>query len=184
MKSRLALLFPWFVFLFIIVVIGIDQTRNRGSENLSPQSAEILDTASVARDPVCYMDISVEDSYSVVYQGKFYYFCATVCRESFKKDAEKYINATVAPKTHTMHGIPSWMYQWSVAIILLISFGLFEFLNWFQEKRGTNATPTTPKSMDSRWVISRWKPLHRLLKWSPFTFLLRSITVFCFLMII
>ena len=75
------------------------------------------------------------------------------------------------------------MYQVGVAIILLISFGLFEFLHWAQEKKGTNHLSNEPPKK-ARWNISTFKPLNRLLKWIPFTFVLRLVFVFCFFLVI
>lgn len=155
--------------------LSSNASKNNVTTGVSSQQS------TVARDPVCHMDIGIEASHALIFQEQTYYFCTTFCRDAFKKDPQHYLNATVVAEMHTMHGIPSWMYQWSIAIILLISFGLFEFLNWFQEKRKTSASP---KTMDSRWIVSRWKPVSTLLHWAPFTAILRGIMVFCFLMII
>ena len=46
----------------------------------------------MAKDPVCGM--SVEESKAAAtssYKGRTYYFCALVCKESFDKDSEKYL---------------------------------------------------------------------------------------------
>ena len=47
----------------------------------------------MAKDPVCGMN--VEESKAAAtssYKGQAYYFCARVCKESFDKDPDKYLN--------------------------------------------------------------------------------------------
>ena len=45
-------------------------------------------------DPVCGMDVETETAeYKTSYKGRDYYFCAESCRESFKADPRKYLNA-------------------------------------------------------------------------------------------
>lgn len=43
-------------------------------------------------DPVCGMEIDAEKSiYKVVYKGKVYHFCSSVCKEEFEKNPEYYL---------------------------------------------------------------------------------------------
>ena len=45
------------------------------------------------KDPVCGMIVGrLAAPTTYEYEGKTYYFCADVCRDSFKADPEKYIN--------------------------------------------------------------------------------------------
>jgi YHS domain-containing protein len=46
----------------------------------------------MAKDPVCGMNVEESKAAALsLYQGKTYYFCAKVCKESFDKDPEKYL---------------------------------------------------------------------------------------------
>lgn len=156
------------------------------NSELFPSNLEMIQTEShrtIARDPVCNMDIAKGVSHHILYHQENYYFCTTFCRDAFKKEPEKWLQRTEPAGSHLMHGIPSWMYQFGVAIILLISFGLFEVIHWVQEKRNTSPQVHI-KAMEARLNVSTWKPLHRLLKWEPFIFVLRFFFVICFLTII
>ena len=51
-------------------------------------------------DPVCGMEVSrLTAPAATNYQGKTYYFCATVCKEAFEAEPEKYIHH------HRQHGL-------------------------------------------------------------------------------
>jgi YHS domain-containing protein len=46
----------------------------------------------MAVDPVCGMEVDESKAAATSsYKGQIYYFCAKVCKESFDKDPEKYI---------------------------------------------------------------------------------------------
>ena len=55
------------------------------------------------------------------WQGVAYKFCSAAHRDAFIDDPSGYF-------LHTMWGIPTWLYYSSIAIILVLSFGLFERL--------------------------------------------------------
>ena len=47
----------------------------------------------MAKDPVCGMNVRDNTAAAAsCYKGQTYYFCAKVCKESFDKDPEKYLN--------------------------------------------------------------------------------------------
>ncbi len=47
----------------------------------------------MAKDPVCGMNVEENEAAATSsYKGQTYYFCAKVCKESFDKDPEKYLN--------------------------------------------------------------------------------------------
>jgi YHS domain-containing protein len=47
----------------------------------------------MAKDPVCGMNVQENTAAATSsYKGQTYYFCAKVCKESFDKDPEKYLN--------------------------------------------------------------------------------------------
>ncbi|GIW81705.1 MAG: hypothetical protein KatS3mg105_3512 [Gemmatales bacterium] len=58
---------------------------------------------------------------TATYMGKTYRLCSEEHRQQFKADPASYF-------MHTMWGIPSWLYYISIALVLLVSFGLIE---WF-----------------------------------------------------
>lgn len=153
-----------------------EEAGNGSKKSLVGQEQE---QRGISRDPVCQMDIATSNAYALQYEQKRYYFCTAYCLEAFKKNPDEWLNREVLAETHTMHGIPSWMYQWSIALILLISFGFFELVNLFKEKRGL--LNEGGASLSARWKLTTWKPLYRVLQWPPLIFLLRSVMVFFFL---
>ncbi len=47
----------------------------------------------MAKDPVCGMNVEENKAAATSsYKGQTYYFCAKVCKKSFDKDPEKYLN--------------------------------------------------------------------------------------------
>ncbi len=47
----------------------------------------------MAKDPVCGMNVDESKAAATSsYNGQTYYFCARVCKESFDKDPDKYLN--------------------------------------------------------------------------------------------
>ena len=47
----------------------------------------------MAKDPVCGMNVDESKAAATSsYNGQTYYFCARMCKESFDKDPEKYLN--------------------------------------------------------------------------------------------
>jgi YHS domain-containing protein len=54
-----------------------------------------MSTSTMAKDPVCGMDVDVNTSAAKSdYQGQTYYFCAPACKVQFDKDPAKYANGT------------------------------------------------------------------------------------------
>ncbi len=46
----------------------------------------------MAKDPVCKMDVEERKAAATSsYKGQTYYFCHKMCKESFDKDPEKYL---------------------------------------------------------------------------------------------
>ncbi len=57
----------------------------------------------MAKDPVCGMEVDKEKAAATsVYKGTTYYFCASVCKEKFEEDPEKYLyqKTEVEEKVH------------------------------------------------------------------------------------
>ncbi len=46
----------------------------------------------MAKDPVCNMQVDEQKAAATSdYKGQMYYFCAKMCKESFDKDPEKFL---------------------------------------------------------------------------------------------
>ena len=43
-------------------------------------------------DPVCDMEVEVEQGYGKMYQGRLYRFCSRSCLDKFEADPEQYLN--------------------------------------------------------------------------------------------
>ncbi len=154
-RGRLAVAFPWLVLAITIGVIVWDQTRTRetivldASPVAAPDGAATA-AAAVAVDPVCGMDVRRSASYRVVHEGVELAFCSTYCRDELVASPEKFVGASAAAAPvaadggHTMRGIPAWLYQLSLALIIVLSFGTFELLSWLGSRRDGAAATETP----------------------------------------
>ena len=111
---RWALVLPWAVLGLLLGLVGLDWARQGGG-------------ARTAIDPVCAMEVREGVADSSEHAGRRFYFCSSYCKVEFDKDPGAYRPAD-SPAEHTMRGIPTWMYQAGVAFIIVLSFGLFEFL--------------------------------------------------------
>jgi YHS domain-containing protein/polyferredoxin len=65
---------------------------------------------------------------TATYMENTYRFCGDEHRRQFKSDPAAFF-------MHTMWGIPPWMYYGSIAFVLVVSFGLFEGLEWMVTRR-------------------------------------------------
>jgi YHS domain-containing protein len=55
-------------------------------------------TGTVARDPVCGMDVEIASAQNTTeYQGQTYYFCSRGCMLDFQDDPEKYLDPSYVP---------------------------------------------------------------------------------------
>jgi YHS domain-containing protein len=60
--------------------------------------ANPTDTQTVARDPVCGMNVSIATAkHTVQHEGKTYYFCCGGCATKFKADPGKYLSSSPQP---------------------------------------------------------------------------------------
>lgn len=66
------------------------------------------------------------DAWPATWQGTTYVFCSSEHRREFRADPSGYF-------LHSMWGIPNWLYYFSIALVLLVSFGLFE---WWAKRAG------------------------------------------------
>lgn len=76
---------------------------------------------------VCQVPLEDRATYTATYLGEPYELCSEAHRALFKEDPAEYF-------MHTMWGIPSWLYYSSIALVLIVSFGFFDWLS----RRGSN----------------------------------------------
>ncbi|MHC5052210.1 MAG: YHS domain-containing protein, partial [Planctomycetota bacterium] len=132
---------------------------------------------TVAVDLVCGMEVRRQASYRVAVSGKKYYFCTSYCRDEFAKNPGAFTAAPPPTGGHTMHGIPSWMYQAAVAVLLLVSFVLLEVVARRKPVPG-------PRAVDARWNVTASALVRRVLRWRPLRFAAQALMAGTFLLII
>ncbi len=106
------------------------------------------------------------------YLGETYYFCGNAHLDRFKVDPGGYF-------MHTMWGTPEWMYYCSIALVLVVSFGLFE---WIERRWASANTDVPPK--EARLDLMRFHPLRWLYTSRPFRFFCQLAMVLAFFLII
>ncbi len=74
-----------------------------------------------ARCMVCKAPMTEDAGFPATYLGKTYHLCSEAHRSMFKSDPASYF-------MHSMWGIPSWLYYASIALVLIVSFGIFDWL--------------------------------------------------------
>ncbi len=74
-----------------------------------------------AKCMVCQSPLADRTTYAATYLGNTYELCSEAHRAEFKVDPAGFF-------MHTMWGIPAWLYYTSIAIVLVVSFGVFDFL--------------------------------------------------------
>ena len=131
--KKAALLLPYALGLLVLALIVLD--RNRPGSTVYVDANEMARTASTVGeengpvDPVCKMTVRASGAEKAVYEGKVFHFCSSYCRAAFLEKPGEYVHASAAPRdSHTMRGLPTRLYQWGLALILLVSFGLIELL--------------------------------------------------------
>ena len=105
---------------------------------------------------VCQTPLGDPPPFTATYMGKPYPMCSAAHRAQFKLDPAAYF-------MHRMWGIPSWLYDISIALVLILSFGVFEWLSRREEKSeqrkpATDASPATGASLTSPQVQSGHSP--------------------------
>ncbi|MFQ5429524.1 MAG: YHS domain-containing protein [Phycisphaerae bacterium] len=86
---------------------------------------------------VCDRLLSGETRYPASYLGKTYSLCTAEHRAQFKRDPAAYF-------MHTMWGIPKWLYYASIALVLVVSFGVFDWLG----RRSASPADRSPPDFD------------------------------------
>lgn len=173
----IALLLPWILLAFVIFLVWIDNIKTGTTLTLDSTSSAAAAENPTAIDPFCNMEVKTSNAHRAVHGGKTFYFCSTFCRDHFAEDPQSHDARTQAPDSHTMRGIPTWMYQATVAIVIFLSFGLFELLAWMGGKSSHERAPP-------RFDLTALPGVRSILKWPPLTFVLRAITAASFLLVI
>ncbi len=71
---------------------------------------------------VCDEAVASDHQFTATYLGNSYELCSADHRAMFKRDPAAFF-------MHSMWGIPTWMYYASIAAVLVVSFGLFDWLS-------------------------------------------------------
>jgi len=117
-----ALVLPWATFALMLGLVGLDWARQGG------------EVSGTAVDPMCAMEVRRGVTERSEFGGRTFYFCSSYCKEEFDKAPATHAPAAPAsPEEHTMRGLPTWMFQAGVAVVILLSFGIFEAFG----RRGT-----------------------------------------------
>ncbi len=112
-------------------------------------------------------------SFETTWQGKRYHFCTAEHRAAFRRDPAGYF-------LHTMWGIPTWLYYASIAMVLLLSFGIIERT---ERKSGEKNTLTKGKSPRID-LLRRFGWLAGLLRWPGTRLAAQALAVVFFILII
>ncbi|MBI4424537.1 MAG: YHS domain-containing protein [Elusimicrobia bacterium] len=165
-----ALAFPWLAAVTVLGLIVLD--RGRAGTTLYLDAAEMARTGAAAgagaaaKDPVCGMEVRRASAEKAVYEGASYHFCSTYCRDEFIQAPGRYAALQGSPRAgHSMRGLPTRLYQWALAGLLLLSFGLMEWRAGSADARAS--------AMSARLDLTAWPPLRRLLASAPALFALR-----------
>ncbi len=107
---------------------------------------------------VCQEPVNQSTAVQATYLGNVYYLNSEACRREFKADPAGFF-------MHRMWGLPNWLYYLSIAVILLLSFLLFEGVHAFRRRDSQAVLHANPSKTDGRDQPSeRGRPnlLHRL----------------------
>jgi polyferredoxin/YHS domain-containing protein len=178
-KPKTLLVFPWILFAFVLGLIWVDYHRAPSTEYINAGAMKetgvqaSAPSGAIAVDPVCGMQVRTGNAYRVVNEGTSFYFCSSYCRDAYKADPAAHLKAHEGGG-HTMRGIPTWMYQVAVALLILVSFGLLEWIS--RRSRGGG--------LDVRVDLLKFPGMLAVFK-SPYTvFILRAITAAAFILVI
>ena len=93
----------------------------------------------VTRCVVCETPLDGRQSFEATYLDRPYSLCSEEHRAQFKADPAAFF-------LHTMWGIPSWLYYASIALVLVLSFGLFDLLGRRADSGGEPVETRTKKT--------------------------------------
>lgn len=158
----------------------------------------LANTCLVCRCEKVYTAVPDNSPFEATWQGKKYLFCSEEHRIAFRGNPVEYF-------VHSMWGLPGWLYYTSIALILLISFGVMEVrahIRAGSSRRGKceeaqvvvqhqEETADTESgiahsrgSPPVRYDLLQSRLTHRLLASPTFRFALRAVFVALFALII
>ncbi|MDP6779564.1 MAG: YHS domain-containing protein [Candidatus Latescibacteria bacterium] len=120
--------------------------------------------------------VDAERRYEATWQDRTYSLCSAEHRAAFQQDPGGYL-------MHTMWGIPNWLYYVSIAAILAVSFGAFEWRAAGRTPGGAGA-PRVLEAPGSRVDLLQFAWLRRLLVWPATRFALQGVVVGFFALIV
>lgn len=125
----------------------------------------------VCKSEDLFTPVEANGEFTNTWQDKSYAFCTEEHRDAFIADPAGYF-------LHTMWGIPNWLYYCSIAFILIISFGIFEWLTPDPDKRESKISffPRLP------FLNVVW--LEKFVQHSATRFFLRLVVVTLFILVI
>lgn len=130
----------------------------------------------VSKCQVCELALDAAVSYPATYLGQTYELCSEAHRAEFKLDPAAYF-------MHRMWGIPPWLYYASIALVLVVSFGLFDGLS---RRRGSTALTEAGLAAPSRprFDLFRWGWVSWVARSRRFRFALQAAAAALFLLIV
>jgi polyferredoxin/YHS domain-containing protein len=127
---------------------------------------------------VCRQPVIVAKALPATYLGETYYLCTQEHRKEFKSDSAKYF-------MHRMWGIPDWLYYISIALLLAVSFLMFEGASLLKKKLGLGqSSEKNHNNKSDRIDLMRFSIVRKALCSRPFRFFARLFFVTAFFLII
>ncbi len=141
--------------------------------------AEQPDRYTSIRCLVCQQNVHSAEGFPATYMGYTYLLCTEEHRVDFKNDPARFF-------LHRMWGIPDWLYYSSIALILMVSYMMFEGKTrlrrmWRSAPVSESASKT---SCSDRIDLMRFSPVRSLLLSRPFRFMTQSVMVIFFVLIV
>ncbi len=90
---------------------------------------------------VCESPLGDQPTFPATYLGHTYQLCSQSHRAEFKQDPASFF-------MHTMWGIPSWLYYASIALVLIVSFGVFDWLS----RKTTTKIPSSVETQSRKTI--------------------------------
>lgn len=72
-----------------------EHSMDHGDDNLSPQKH---------KDPVCGMEVDIEQGYGKMHEGQLYRFCSRDCLDKFELGPEQYVTINLTHAKHKHEG--------------------------------------------------------------------------------
>jgi uncharacterized membrane protein YraQ (UPF0718 family) len=88
--ALLGIKFTVFIFLAVILMGLVMGAIGNLIKSKARSTASSPQDVTLAKDPVCGMDVNTENGLTTEYEGKSYYFCSLHCQAAFEKEAHKY----------------------------------------------------------------------------------------------